>query len=155
MEFLNPDSLIEKTIKVEPHCKSLGAGEHLQLERVGYFFTDPSDHSAGSLTLNKTVGLRDSWAKQSTKQVETKAANPQASKKAKKGGAAPDQDKRALERVRDGDLQSSFERSCCRRCKAGSRGYLGRCAGTLSSMSRAKAVDLTPVLWVPSWSMTC
>ena len=47
MEFLNPDSLIEKTIKVEPHCKSLGAGEHLQLERVGYFFTDPSDHSAG------------------------------------------------------------------------------------------------------------
>ncbi|MEC8051396.1 MAG: glutamine--tRNA ligase/YqeY domain fusion protein [Myxococcota bacterium] len=110
MEFLNSDSLIEKTIKVEPHCTSLGAGEHLQLERVGYFFTDPVDHSTASLTLNKTVGLRDSWAKQSTKQVDAKP-KPQSAKKAKKGGAAPDQDKRALERVREGQLQSFFEKA--------------------------------------------
>ena len=110
MEFLNPESLIEKTIKVEPHCTSLGAGEHLQLERVGYFFTDPVDHSTASLTLNKTVGLRDSWAKQSTKQVDAKP-KPQSAKKAKKGGAAPDQDKRALERVREGELQSFFEKA--------------------------------------------
>ena len=150
MEFLNSDSLIEKTIKVEPHCTSLGAGEHLQLERVGYFFTDPVDHSTASLILNKTVGLRDSWAKQSTKQVDAKP-KPQAAKKAKKGGAAPDQDKRALERVREGELQSFFE-------KAVADGVKPALADTVDAplpTATGAGGGGFDAGFGPSWSMTC
>ncbi len=62
-EFINTDSLkvIEKAM-LEPHLKSAKAGEKFQFERIGYFCVD-KDSSAEKLVFNRTVSLRDSWAK--------------------------------------------------------------------------------------------
>ena len=62
MEFVNPDSL--KVIKgfVEPHLQDAKAGDKFQFQRIGYFCVDP-DTTSKNLVFNKTVGLRDSWAK--------------------------------------------------------------------------------------------
>jgi len=62
MEFLNPDSLRIITGYVEPHLKNVEVGDKVQFQRIGYFCVDP-DTSPEKLVFNKTVGLRDSWAK--------------------------------------------------------------------------------------------
>ncbi|MEG2479885.1 MAG: glutamine--tRNA ligase, partial [Mucinivorans sp.] len=56
---LNPDSLKEVTAYVEPSLAEAKKGEKFQFERLGYFTLD----SETPLVFNKTVGLRDSWAK--------------------------------------------------------------------------------------------
>ncbi len=60
---LNPDSLETITAKIEPALAALAAGETVQFERLGYFCTDSRDHAAGQPVFNRTIGLRDSWAK--------------------------------------------------------------------------------------------
>lgn len=67
MEFINPNSL--KTIEafVEPSLKDAKIGDRFQFQRLGYFNVD-NDSTSESLVFNKTVGLRDSWAKQKPKQ---------------------------------------------------------------------------------------
>tara|TARA_R110002049_G_scaffold292252_2_gene476638 strand:- start:20502 stop:22508 length:2007 start_codon:yes stop_codon:yes gene_type:complete len=62
MEFINPNSL--KIIKafVEPSLKESKVGDRFQFQRLGYFNVD-DDASSEKLVFNKTVGLRDSWAK--------------------------------------------------------------------------------------------
>lgn len=62
MEFLNPESL--KTIKayVEPGLKDVKPFQQFQFQRKGYFNVDP-DSRPGTLVFNRTVTLRDSWAK--------------------------------------------------------------------------------------------
>lgn len=62
MEFVNPDSLEVITGYVEPHLKEAQVGDRVQFQRLGYFCVDP-DTTADHLVFNKTVGLRDSWAK--------------------------------------------------------------------------------------------
>ncbi|WP_300026894.1 glutamine--tRNA ligase/YqeY domain fusion protein [uncultured Maribacter sp.] len=62
MEFVNPDSLKIITAYVEPHLKEAKIGDRVQFQRMGYFCVDP-DTTAGKLVFNRTVGLRDSWAK--------------------------------------------------------------------------------------------
>ena len=66
MEFINPNSL--KTIKafVEPSLIDVEIGDRFQFQRIGYFNVD-DDTKQGYLVFNKTVGLRDSWAKQKPK----------------------------------------------------------------------------------------
>ncbi len=59
---LNPDSLTVVQAKVEPAVAELGVGEPVQFERMGYFCVD-SDSSPDGLVINRTVTLRDSWAK--------------------------------------------------------------------------------------------
>jgi glutaminyl-tRNA synthetase len=60
---LNPNSLETLTgCRVEPSLAGALPGERYQLERQGYFCVDP-DSSPGRLVLNRTVALRDSWAK--------------------------------------------------------------------------------------------
>lgn len=61
-EFINPDSL--KVIKgyVEPSLQTTKELDHFQFQRLGYFCTD-RDSTAEKLVFNKTVGLRDTWAK--------------------------------------------------------------------------------------------
>lgn len=62
-EFLNPDSLkVLKSCKIEPAVKGLRPLERFQFERLGYFCVDP-DTSEDNLVLNRTVQLRDTWAK--------------------------------------------------------------------------------------------
>jgi len=65
--FLNPTSL--KTIRgfVEPELLKLNPSTRVQFERTGYFCVDARDSQAGKPVFNRTVGLRDSWAKQVTK----------------------------------------------------------------------------------------
>jgi glutaminyl-tRNA synthetase len=62
MEFINPDSL--KTIEafVEPSLKDAKIGDRFQFQRLGYFNVD-DDSTSEHLVFNKTVGLRDTWAK--------------------------------------------------------------------------------------------
>ncbi|MCF7974218.1 MAG: glutamine--tRNA ligase, partial [Phycisphaerae bacterium] len=60
---LNPESLkVVEHCKVEPYLADTSPLDRYQFERIGYFCTDP-DSSAGKLVFNRTVGLRDTWAK--------------------------------------------------------------------------------------------
>ncbi len=60
---LNPDSLtVLKGCKLEPALAEAEAGEAVQFERRGYFCPDP-DSKPDSLVFNRTVALRDTWAK--------------------------------------------------------------------------------------------
>jgi len=63
MASLNPDSLEVLTgCKVEPSLADAAPGSRYQFERKGYFCVDP-DSSDGRLVFNRTVSLRDTWAK--------------------------------------------------------------------------------------------
>jgi glutaminyl-tRNA synthetase len=65
LEQLNPDSLEVLTgCKLEPGMAGIAAESRCQLERQGYFCVDP-DSSDERMVLNRTVTLRDSWARQS------------------------------------------------------------------------------------------
>lgn len=62
MEFLNPDSLQVTTGYAEPSLKEAKTGDRFQFQRIGYFNID-LDSIADKIVFNKTVGLRDNWAK--------------------------------------------------------------------------------------------
>jgi glutaminyl-tRNA synthetase len=64
--FLNPDSLKIVKAKVEPSLRSALPGSKLQFERIGYFCTD-KDSGPDKLIFNRTVTLKDSWAKEEKK----------------------------------------------------------------------------------------
>jgi glutaminyl-tRNA synthetase len=62
-ELLNPDSLqVLDGVKVEPSLASAEAGARFQFERIGYFAVDP-DSVPGRPVFNRTVSLKDTWAK--------------------------------------------------------------------------------------------
>ncbi|OQY00782.1 MAG: glutamine--tRNA ligase [Bacteroidetes bacterium 4572_117] len=61
--FINENSLeVNKIAMLEPHLKTAKSGEQFQFERKGYFCVD-KDSSLDNLIFNRTVTLRDSWAK--------------------------------------------------------------------------------------------
>jgi glutaminyl-tRNA synthetase len=63
MQFLNPNSLEVLTdCRVEPHLASTQPLDRIQFERLGYFCTDP-DSTVDKLVFNRTITLRDTWAK--------------------------------------------------------------------------------------------
>ncbi|MCV6628277.1 MAG: glutamine--tRNA ligase/YqeY domain fusion protein [Flavobacteriaceae bacterium] len=62
MEFINPKSLETVKALVEPSLKDAKKGEQFQFQRLGYFCVD-TDSSPNHPIFNKTVGLRDNWAK--------------------------------------------------------------------------------------------
>ena len=63
LDNLNPNSLeIVSDAKLEPSLAVANVGERFQFERVGYFCVDP-DSNAGNLVFNRTLPLKDSWAK--------------------------------------------------------------------------------------------
>jgi glutaminyl-tRNA synthetase len=62
-DYLNPESLLTLTdCKVEPNLKGASAGDRYQFLRQGYFCVD-SDSDKEKLVFNRTVSLRDTWAK--------------------------------------------------------------------------------------------
>ena len=66
-ELLNPDSLYVRTnCYVENFAASMKPGQYLQFQRTGYFMADP-DGTPAAPVFNKTVGLKDTWAKQNKK----------------------------------------------------------------------------------------
>ncbi|UCE69833.1 MAG: glutamine--tRNA ligase/YqeY domain fusion protein [Flavobacteriaceae bacterium] len=68
LDFINPDSLMTVTAIMEPGLKDAKPGERYQFQRLGYFCVD-SDSTEGHLVFNRTVTLRDTWAKIELKQV--------------------------------------------------------------------------------------
>ncbi|MDX1327021.1 MAG: glutamate--tRNA ligase family protein, partial [Arenibacter sp.] len=62
MEFINPDSLKVINAFVEPSLAEAKVGDKFQFQRMGYFNVD-KDSSPEKLVFNRTVGLRDTWAK--------------------------------------------------------------------------------------------
>lgn len=64
IDYLNPSSLKVLTdCRVEPGLASAESGVLYQFERKGYFVTDLKDSSPDALVFNRTISLRDSWAK--------------------------------------------------------------------------------------------
>lgn len=63
IKYLNPQSLVTLKGLVEPSLAKAQAGAHYQFERLGYFCVDPVDSAPGRLVFNRTVTLKDSWAK--------------------------------------------------------------------------------------------
>ena len=60
---LNPHSLdVLTNCKVEPGLRDAVPGTRYQFERMGYFCVDP-DSTPGKPVFNRTIGLRDTWAK--------------------------------------------------------------------------------------------
>jgi len=61
---LNPDSLkVLKDCKLEPSLGEAKIGEHFQFERLGYFCLDSADSTSSKPVFNRSVSLRDAWAK--------------------------------------------------------------------------------------------
>ena len=61
---LNPDSLeVLKSCRVEPSLADAPSGSLYQFERQGYFCVDSVDSAPGHLVFNRSVSLRDTWAK--------------------------------------------------------------------------------------------
>ena len=66
-EYINPNSLEVITGYLEPSLASAKNGERFQFQRLGYYCVD-KDSSSEKLVFNKTVGLRDTWAKVESKE---------------------------------------------------------------------------------------
>ncbi|KGF51346.1 glutamine--tRNA ligase/YqeY domain fusion protein [Prevotella amnii] len=66
-ELINPESLkINNNCYVEEYLAEKKPGDYLQFQRIGYFMLD-TDSSHNHLVFNKTVGLKDNWAKKANK----------------------------------------------------------------------------------------
>jgi len=92
---MNPESLVTLKALAEPSLRDAKPGEHLQFERLGFFFVDPVDSRDGAPVFNRTVSLKDGWAKISGKAEGEKApAKAEPAPKAaagKAGNGAPAQ----------------------------------------------------------------
>ena len=67
-DLLNPDSLkVRENVMLEPWlAERVKAGDHYQFQRLGYSTVDP-DTTADHIVFNKTIGLKDTWAKEMKK----------------------------------------------------------------------------------------
>lgn len=68
LQNINPESLeILSNAKLEPSLLDFQAGERVQFERLGYFCVDSKYSTPGQPVFNRTVGLKDGWAKEAKK----------------------------------------------------------------------------------------
>ena len=74
LTFINPNSLRVRRAFIEPHIKQSTIGQHFQFQRIGYFKLD-KETKKDRLVFNKTVGLRDTWAKKPTQNQATPTSN--------------------------------------------------------------------------------
>ena len=67
-DLLNPDSLkVRENVMLEPWlAERVKVGDHYQFQRLGYYTVDP-DTTADHIVFNKTIGLKDTWAKEMKK----------------------------------------------------------------------------------------
>jgi glutaminyl-tRNA synthetase len=71
LDNLNPNSLeVLRGCQAEPSLAGAGVGSRFQFERLGYFCVD-ADSRPGALVFNRTVSLRDTWAKIAQKQARS------------------------------------------------------------------------------------
>jgi glutaminyl-tRNA synthetase len=64
LDNINPDSLEIIRVKAEPSLANAKPGDKFQFERKGYFCVDSKYSKEGQPVFNRTVTLRDKWAKQ-------------------------------------------------------------------------------------------
>ena len=109
--YLNPASLVTLTgARVEPFVRDDPPGSRYQFERVGYFCSDPVDSRPGALVFNRTVTLRDTWAKQSA-QPAAAPAKPAREAEKPRADEAPSRARAAeFELARSPELQAARER---------------------------------------------
>lgn len=82
-EFINPESLqILQNCKLEPSLKVSRPGDRMQFQRLGYFCVDTRYTTSEKLVFNRTVSLKDSWAKKNN-QPKQNQPNPNKQKKKK------------------------------------------------------------------------
>ena len=74
---LNPESLVTVKGLAEPSLRDAKPEDRFQFERLGFFYVDPVDSKPGAPVFNRTVQLKDAWAR------KTAAAEPAAAPKAK------------------------------------------------------------------------
>lgn len=92
LEFVNPNSLkVIREAYLEPYLAGATLDDKFQFQRLGYFTLDP-DSKDGHLVFNKTVGLKDTWAKQNTQTPQQAQPKPQAP-------AQPQVQKKALNEI--------------------------------------------------------
>jgi glutaminyl-tRNA synthetase len=105
--YLNPDSLVTiDSALIEPSVAHHPPGSHYQFERVGFFISDPVESGPGGLVFNRTVTLRDTWAKQAAATPQPRVASTSKSKskpKSKSTGAG-------AEPIRSSELEASRRR---------------------------------------------
>ena len=91
-DYLNPESLvIVQGALVEPSLADAEPGSRWQFERLGYFNVDPVDSRPGALVFNRTVTLRDTWAKSAEKSAAPASApKPEKKPKAERAPSAGD-----------------------------------------------------------------
>jgi glutaminyl-tRNA synthetase len=88
LDHLNPDSLqVISDAWVEPAVAEAEAGARFQFERNGYFYRDPVAAAEGRMVWNRTITLRDTWAKQEAPGQE--ASRKEASSSGASRSAAP------------------------------------------------------------------
>ncbi|MEZ4300059.1 MAG: glutamine--tRNA ligase/YqeY domain fusion protein [Polyangiaceae bacterium] len=87
---LNPASLASVQAKVEPSLAAAKPGERFQLERLGFFFVDPVDSKEGAPIFNRTVSLKDSWAKATARSAEPAPAKEPKKEPAKQPAKEPE-----------------------------------------------------------------
>ncbi|WP_406685300.1 glutamine--tRNA ligase/YqeY domain fusion protein [Seonamhaeicola sp. MEBiC1930] len=75
MEFVNPNSLKTINAFVEPSLAEAKVGDRFQFQRLGYFNID-NDSTSKKIIFNKTVGLRDTWAKKKPQANNQNQAKP-------------------------------------------------------------------------------
>ncbi len=77
----NPDSLTTITGFVEPSVGEAEPGTHYQFERLGYFFTNLQEFSKDTIVINRTITLRDTWAKIKKQHLSTRKKGQRKQKK--------------------------------------------------------------------------
>jgi len=63
LKVVNPNSLEVVTARLEPSLASAQPGDRFQFERLGYFALDSKVSTPGKPIFNRTITLRDTWAK--------------------------------------------------------------------------------------------
>ncbi len=105
-EYLNPESLVViQGALIEPGVRDDEPGSRYQFERVGYFCSDVVDSRPDALVFNRTVTLRDAWAKA----AEKAAPAPKAEKKPRTERAASPGDAKPRSKAPAPDVERSPE----------------------------------------------
>jgi glutaminyl-tRNA synthetase len=116
IDDLNPSSLTTVHAWGEPSLALIAGGEHVQFERLGYFFADPADSTDKAPVFNRVTTLRDAWAKardekerviEGTAPATDSAAPADEARKRKKRSPV---EIRAAARAADPDLMALFGR---------------------------------------------
>lgn len=79
--YLNPDSLVVHHGWIEPAVRDHPPETRYQFERVGYFWPDPQDRLEDGMVFNRTVTLRDGWARKEARRGEDGGAGRRLARK--------------------------------------------------------------------------